>query len=212
MDRIRNLIGKRKIMFAALTVLCCIALSATVLFSVRAASVDAPPPAQTTQAAPQPLRAYSELTVDVPEALTIYADRTTVADFKNNITVTGGYTLTDGGAPTFVTLNPSEYVVKIGEKTLADGDKFYNVGDDVTPTIVLTVDCGTASVQTDEIAVAETLPTYTAVSVALPSGVTAIENIHTAETLENLLVVSGTRTDAEGEEIVEVSPTKNCTR
>lgn len=208
MDRIRNLIGKRKIMFAALTVLCCIALSATVLFSVRAASVDAPPPAQTTQAAPQPLRAYSELTVDVPEALTIYADRTTVADFKNNITVTGGYTLTDGGAPTFVTLNPSEYVVKIGEKTLADGDKFYNAGDDVTPTIVLTVDCGTASVQTDEIAVAETLPTYTAVSVALPSGVTAIENIHTAETLKNLLVVSGTRTDADGEEIVEVIANK----
>lgn len=210
MEGIRSLSRKRKTILAVITILSCIALSATMLFSAfYATAAETPPSTEITETAPvpQPLRTYSDLTVDIPKTLTIYADRTTVEDFKNNISVTGGYALTEGADLTYVTLNPNEYVVKIGEKTLADGDKFYKTGDEVTPTVVLTLDCGTASVQTDEIAVAKTLPTYTSVSVKLPDDVKTIEDFHTAETLKDLLVVSGTRAGTDGD-ITEVIANK----
>lgn len=189
MKRLRILTGKHKPLAAVCVFLCCMALSLFMLlpslsYGASAADGDISGGANGVPAQARPLKSYKNMNAVVPSGMVIYKGLTTVADVKNNISVTGDYA---GGT---VELEASEFSISLDGVMLADGDFVVNNGDEV-PAVQLDVECGSLLVSLSTLNVAEQdeIPQYTLFELKDPPAF--VESDHTGETLKKLLTVCG---------------------
>ncbi|MCI8487214.1 MAG: hypothetical protein HFE36_00715 [Clostridia bacterium] len=189
MKFLRSLTGKHKPLAAVCVFLCCMALSLFMLlpslsYGASAADGDISGGANGVPAQARPLKSYTNMNAVVPSGMVIYKGLTTVADVKNNISVTGDYA---GGT---VELEASEFSISLDGVMLADGDFVVSDGDDV-PAVQLDVECGSLLVSLSTLNVAEQdeIPQYTLFELKDPP--VFVESDHTGETLKKLLTVCG---------------------
>lgn len=189
MKFLRSLTGKHKPLAAVCVFLCCMALSLFMLlpslaYGASAADGDISGGANGVPAQARPLKSYTNMNAAVPSGMVIYKGLTTVADVKNNISVTGDYA---GGT---VELEASEFSISLDGVMLADGDCVVSDGDEV-PAVQLDVECGSLLVSLSTLNVAEQdkIPQYTLFELKDPPAF--VESDHTDETLKKLLTVCG---------------------
>lgn len=200
MKRLRILTGKHKPLAAVCVFLCCMALSLFMLlpslsYGASAADGDISGGANGVPAQARPLKSYKNMNAVVPSGMVIYKGLTTVADVKNNISVTGDYA---GGT---VELEASEFSISLDGVMLADGDCVVSDGDEV-PAVQLDVECGSLLVSLSTLNVAEKdkIPQYTLFELKDPPAF--VETDHTGKTLKKLLTVCGKLTADGAPEVI----------
>ena len=193
MKGIRGFLGAHKRVFALGVFFCCILLSAFMLIpsfgGVGAAKRDAAAGDFTAEA--KPLHAYTKLEVEMPKGLTVYTGKTTVREFKENLTVIGTYKPSAASSEVSVELLPSEYLLvdNTGANIDVKDDEpvMRNSTEGGQPN---SVDCGSASAPVGDIAIEDEYPILaddTVFSVSVKDGM-EIENVNTSESIKKLLM------------------------